>query len=116
MNTLITLIFRILQAIPLFLVILPIFISYWEKRNTINGLRHTRVVLLILFGSIFIENLYFIYYAAVSLIYKNNTLTPDTFILIADKTLTLASYFLLYYLFSHARKHNDDVADKNQQI
>jgi hypothetical protein len=115
-NITLTIIFRTLQCIPLLLIIIPIFISYWDKRNTLNGLRKTRLVLLALFTSILIENLYFIYYAVVAMINNQKNLVPDTLFLIIDKIIIFATYMLLYYLFSHARKHNDGQTEKNQQI
>jgi len=117
MNTItLTIIFRTLQCIPLILIIIPIFKSYWEKRNTLNGLRKTRLVLLALFTSILIENFYFIYYAVKALLNNQNALVPDTLFLIVDKLIVLATYVILYYLFSHARKHNDEQTEQNQQI
>ena len=115
-NLQITIIFRFLQLIPLILVFCPIFNSYWVKRNTINGLRYTRLTLLFLIFALIFENLYFIYYGVESILNKESVLTPDTTILIVDKIVNLLAYFLLYYLFTHARKHNDGSNDKHQQI
>lgn len=106
-NALTTVFFRTLQIIPIILVMIPLFRSYWVKRNIINGLRKTRVALLAILFSILFENLYFIYYGIVALAMNKSNIIPETFFLVVDKMVNLAAYFLLYYLFSHARRHND---------
>lgn len=115
-NALITVISRFVQVVPLVLIIIPLLKSYLEKINKINGLRRTRVILLFFFFSILAENIFFIYYAVRSLLSGDNSVIPDVNILILDRIMNAIAYFLLYYLFTHARKHNDGASEKNQQI
>lgn len=115
-NSTITVIFRFLHLIPLVLVFIPLFKSFWDKRNSINGLRHTRITLIFLIFALILENIYFIYYGICSYLNGLSTISPNTGVLIIDKTINLIAYALLYYLFTHARKHNDGSNDKHQQI
>jgi membrane protein implicated in regulation of membrane protease activity len=98
------------------MVFVPIFNSYWDKRNTINGLRQTRLTLLFLVFALIFENVYFLYYGIGSILAGVPTITPNTIVLIIDKLVNLTAYILLYYLFTHARKHNETSSEKNQQI
>ena len=93
---------RLIQLIPLLLVFFPILNSYWEKRNSINGLRKTRMVLLILIASLIVSNLYFFIFSTFEISRAN---PHAQFIIIIEKIINIISYWLLYFLFSHARKH-----------
>lgn len=104
MNTgTINVVFRSLQLIPLFLVICPIFMSYWTKRNTINGLRSVRVVLLVLVSGLIFSNIYFIIF---SLFNISRALPSSAFFMIAEKVVNLIAYGMLYWLFKHASTHS----------
>lgn len=97
--------FRLLQLIPLILVFIPIFCSYWHRRNRINGLRKIRVALLVLLSSIIFSNVYFIVFSYLNI----SRATPEGItILFLDKVINLVAYVLLYLFFKHASKHDDN--------
>lgn len=102
----INLLFRGLQLIPLILVLLPIFKSYWQKRNHINGLRKIRVALIILISSIIFSNIYFMMFSYLS--FPRNS-TIGLIYLTADKLVSLSAYLVLYWLFKHSSSHAKDL-------
>ncbi len=110
-NALVSVIFRILQIVPLVLLIIPIFGSYWVRRNTINGLRRTRLTLSLLLFSIIFENVLFIL-LGIEAVRENGVIAPSIPFLIVDRSLNLVAYWLLYYLFSHARHHDNPLNEK----
>ena len=103
MNTLdVAFIIRILQFVPLVLVLLPLFRSYWIRRNILNGLRPTRIFLIILFSCLVLNNTYFVIFQILDL--KRSVPSNQLFVLL-DKIVSLVSYVALYWLFKHASMH-----------
>lgn len=99
---LINIILRVFQLIPILFVFYSIFCSYWKRKNNINGLRKTRLVLLVLFGAIIISNFYFLIF---SLFVISRANPFNQLFVVLEKIINLIAYWLLFYLFSHARKH-----------
>lgn len=104
-TSLITVSFRLLQLIPLVLVFIPIFCSYWQRRNKINGLRKIRVALLALLSSIIFSNVYFILFSYFDI---SRATTQGIVVLFLDKAINLIAYFLVYLFFKHASKHEEN--------
>jgi len=96
-------ILRALQLIPLVLVFTPIFRSYYERRNSINGLRQTRLVLVTLIFALIFSNFYFLVFS----IFRISRAVPtNQIIVIVDKIINIGAYWLLYFLFCKAKDHD----------
>jgi hypothetical protein len=104
-NIYISIIFRALSLIPLILVFSPVFKSYWQRLNKINGLRRTRVALLTSLFAIIFTNVFFICEGLRALADGKDFVIPNTYGLILDKVITLVSFIVLYHLFKHASTH-----------
>ena len=100
----ISLFLRGLQFIPLIAVFIPLLRSCWDKRNKINGLRPTRLVLLFLFTGLIASNTYFVIF---SLFNFSRALPLNQVAVVFEKIVSLVSYSMLYFLFKHAADHND---------
>lgn len=93
---------RFLSFIPLSLVLYPLIRSYLEKKNTLNGLRPTRLALIMLFSGLFISNVYFFVFSLFNL---SRSTTMSQYVTLFDKILTFIAYTTMYLLFRHASKH-----------
>ena len=93
---------RIIQLIPLVLMLIPLINSYLIKRNRINGLRKVRVALIILITALIFSNIYFFSFSYFKI---SRSLSISQFIIFIEKIFNGVAYWLLFYLFSHARKH-----------
>lgn len=101
-NVLISLLARFLSLIPLLLVFVSVAWSYWEKKNTINGLRRTRIFLLILLVALIIDNLIFLIVSACALYDSNPYIVVPYVWTIFDKLIMTVALYCFYYLFKHA--------------
>lgn len=104
-NMVISIIFRTLSLIPVAFVFIPIFKSYWERKNKINGLRRTRVAILAVLFAIIFTNIYFIYENFKAIYLNLFHVSPNVFGLIIDKFINLVAFILMFYLFKHASNH-----------
>lgn len=98
-------IFRFFSIFPLVMIFVTIFKTFWEKINTINGLRRTRISLMLLMLALLIDNIYFFLMAVINLFDGVNSIATDPVILFFDKLLMAISFYTLYFLFKHA-SHN----------
>lgn len=103
-NTFISLISRLLALPPLFLVFYSLFRTYWDKLHCINGLRKTRVFLLILVVSLIVDNILFLFFAVKAIYVGHPTVIVSQPLLILDKISLLFAFYGLFYLFKHASK------------
>lgn len=91
---------RLIGTIPLLLVFEGIARSYWHKRNTINGLRETRLVLLVLLFVLIFDNVLFsLFNIKFALFGGEHTNVPLTYL---DRISVASAFFLLYYFFKYA--------------
>ena len=95
-------ILRIIQLIPLILMLIPLVNSYLIKRNKINGLRRVRVALIILISAMVFSNIYFFLFSYFKI---SRVLLISQFVVFIEKIFNILAYWLLLYLFSHARQH-----------
>jgi len=102
-------ILRFIQLIPLVLVDIPLIQSYWQKKNQINGLRRTRVVLIILFSALIVSNIYFFIFSAFRL---SRALPCNQIFVFCEKIISIIAYWLLYHLFRHARIHRPNEMER----
>ena len=98
-------IFRTIQLIPLILVFYPIFRSYWQRKNQINGLRKTRLVLLFLISSLIISNTYFLVFSMLKI---SRAIPGNQIIVYGEKVINTVAFWLLFYLFRHASTSKRD--------
>ncbi len=93
---------RLLQLIPLFLIFCPLVKSYWTRKNKLNGLRRVRVALIMLVFALMFSTTYFFIFSLFGL----SRLSPASQLTVfAEKVLNIMAYWLLFYMFSRARKH-----------
>jgi hypothetical protein len=91
--------------------------SYVEKVNKINGLRRTRVYLLILLIALIIDNSIFAAVSISCLITGNPVIQLPVFIALIDKLIVTTSLFGLYHLFRHAtQKETRDRGSKMKKL
>lgn len=106
--------FRFISIFPLSLIFITLFKTYWEKINTINGLRKTRVVLMVLVVALLIDQLYFMYLGITNCLMGNSVIMTNPITLFLDKGLMTLSFYGLFYLFRHA-SHNNFLKEKNDK-
>lgn len=96
--------FRLISIAPLSLIFYVIFCSFWEKINSINGLRKTRITLMILMLALLMDQFYFLYLGINAAVKQVPVIYTGPVMLFLDKLLMTASFFTLYYLFRHTAK------------
>lgn len=93
---------RLIQIIPLTLILIPLVRSYWQRKNKINGLRKTRVSLIFLISTLIFSNIYFFLFSYFKI---SRVLWISQLVVFLEKFLNIIAYWLLFYMFSHARQH-----------
>lgn len=107
---------RFVSIIPLLIMFLSISKTYLDKRHYINGLRKTRVILMILFFTLIIDNIIFCYSNLLGAVSGNSHPVVNIFLTTIDRLILAMSFFLMYYLFQHASKKDSTDSVDTQNI
>jgi len=97
-------VFRLLSLLPLGIIFLSVFKTFWDKLHSINGLRPYRLIIMIVLMAIILDQLVYLYFDVKSVMMDiEGMIIVETPFLILNSGVMLIACLLLFYFFEHAR-------------